>query len=79
MKRQSPLAGITLNCELVFILFLSLSVFVCHLIVIELVFILSLSVFVCYRILMKLYRFQRVVLLLHCDGLSEVRKLSLKK
>ena len=45
------------NCELVFILFLSLLVFVCYLIVIELDFVLSLSVFVCYLIAMKLYCF----------------------
>ena len=46
---------------------------------IELDFILSLLVFFCYLIVMKLYHFQRVVILLHCDGLSETRKLSKKK
>ena len=62
------------NCELVFILFLALSVFACYIIVIELDFSLSLSVFVCYLIVMKLYRFLCVIVLLHYDGFSEVRK-----
>ena len=33
----------------------------------------------CYLIVMKIYRFQRVVILLHWDGLSEARKLSKKE
>ena len=45
---------------------------------IELDFILLPSIFVCYLIVMKLYHFQRVVVLLHCDGLSEARN-KLKK
>ena len=61
------MAEIVQNCELVFILFLSLLVFVYYLIVMELAFILSLSVFICYLIVI-VYRFQYVDVLFHCDG-----------
>ena len=62
------LAEIVQNCELVFILFLSLLVFVYYLIVMELAFILSLTVFFCYLIVIELYHFQYVDVLFHCDG-----------